>query len=265
MTDTTPSVDAAPAATSAPTKSTDAAKVIDTAGGQAYVYRGEGSGFRQVLAWNVGKWISRVLATLLFGLQTRGIKNIPRTGPVLLVTNHQSFLDPWLIGVPVPRQVHYMARDTLFKGGFLGFLLELLNAFPIKRGRADLTAIRLATDRLQDGYMVNLFPEGTRTEDGTIGPIAPGVSLILRRCKVPVTVVPLVFDGALEAWGRQRKLPRVWPVRLQVGAPLSGETLKALPADELGQLLREKLVGLQELMGSPHAAASRARLQREHE
>src|ERR1035438_5296497 len=98
-----------------------------------------------------------------------------------------------------------MARDSLFKGGVLSYLLELWNAFPVKRGSADLTAIRMAVERLDSGHMVNIFPEGTRSEDGSIGNVASGFSLILRRCKAEVALVPVLIDGAYGAWPRKAK------------------------------------------------------------
>src|ERR1043166_2315780 len=142
-----------------------------------YVFRGEGTGAWPGFSWMMGRLISRILSMLLFRLHVRGQARLPRSGGVLLVTNHQSFLDPWLIGIAPGRQVHYMARDTLFRGGFLQYLGELWNAFPVKRGAADLGAIRTAVERLDKGFMMNIFPEGTRTEDGSIGAIAPGMVL----------------------------------------------------------------------------------------
>ena len=82
------------------------------------------------------------LAILFFGVRIYGRENIPRKGPALLLTNHQSFLDPWLIGIALYRQIHFVARESLFRGGFVQYVLERTNAFPIKRGRADASAMR---------------------------------------------------------------------------------------------------------------------------
>jgi 1-acyl-sn-glycerol-3-phosphate acyltransferase len=188
---------------------------------------------------------------------------MPKTGGVLMVTNHQSFLDPWLIGIAPPRQVHYMARDTLFKGGFLQWLAETLNAFPVKRGSADLGAIRAAVERLDKGFVVNIFPEGTRSEDGTIGPIAAGVSLILNRAKTPVPIVPTVVDGAFDAWPRKAKFPRPGKVRIIYGKAIMPEEWKAWSAEELARRIRRELVKLQEEVGSRHAGDSKKRVEAE--
>jgi 1-acyl-sn-glycerol-3-phosphate acyltransferase len=179
-----------------------------------------------------------------------------------MVTNHQSFLDPWLIGIAPSRQVHYMARDTLFKGGFLHWLMELWNAFPVKRGAADLGAIRMAVDLLDKGYMVNIFPEGTRSEDGSIGQLAPGMSLILNRCKSDVAILPVVIDGAYEAWPRDKKMPRFLGGRIRIchGTPIPATTWRTWSPDEIATNVRRAMVTLQSQMASPHAPESACRL-----
>jgi 1-acyl-sn-glycerol-3-phosphate acyltransferase len=226
-----------------------------------YKFRGEGSGLFQKFLWNAGALLSKIISMLMFRLHVRGQATIPKSGGVLLATNHQSFLDPWLIGIAPPRQVHYMARDTLFKGGFLHWLMETLNAFPVKRGTADLGAIRAAVERLDKGFMVNVFPEGTRSEDGTIGPVAAGFSLILNRAKTPVPIVPVLIDGAFDAWPRKAKFPRPGRVRITYGRPIPPEEWRLLSADDLARRIRRELVQLQEEMGSRYATASRQRLE----
>jgi 1-acyl-sn-glycerol-3-phosphate acyltransferase len=235
-----------------------------------YVYRGEGTSSFQRLSWNLGRLISRILSVLFFKLHVSGQMNIPKSGGVLMVTNHQSFLDPWLVGIAPSRQIHYMARDTLFNktggiGGFLHYLLELWNAFPVKRGSADLTSIRTAVERLNSGYLLNIYPEGTRSEDGTIGPIAPGLSLILNRCKgePPPVVLPTIIDGAFEAWPRKAKFPRVMggsTIRIHHGKPIPASEWKGMSAEELARRIRWELVKLQFEVGSAHAEKSRARV-----
>jgi len=198
---------------------------------------------------------------LLFRLHVRGQTGLPSTGGVLLVTNHQSFLDPWLIGLASNRQVHYMARDTLFRGGFLQYLGELLNAFPVKRGKADLWAIRTAVERLNKGYMVNIFPEGTRSPDGIIGPIAPGMVLILNRCKADIPIVPVVIDGAFESWPRTAKFPRPHAIRIIYGHPILATTWRQWSAEELATQVRHEMIKLQTELGSAHAEASQRKLE----
>jgi 1-acyl-sn-glycerol-3-phosphate acyltransferase len=213
----------------------------------------------QAFSWKLGRFISRMLSMLLFRLRARGQAGLPKSGGVLLVSNHQSFLDPWLVGIAPSRQVHYMARDTLFRGGFLQFLGEIWNAFPVKRGSADLGAIRTAVERLDKGFMVNIFPEGTRSEDGSIGAIAPGMILILNRCKTAVPIVPVVIDGAYAAWPRSAKFPRPHQIRIVYGRPIPASEWRQWGADELATRVRGELVRLQWELHSEYAAESQRR------
>ncbi len=222
-----------------------------------FVYRGEGSGWMQVFLWTLGRIFLQFFSILCFHIRVAGRENVPATGAALLVTNHQSMLDPWMIGIGLKRQIHFMARETLFKGGLGQYIFETTNAFPVRRGRADSSAVREAIHRLQRGFLVNLFPEATRTMDGTIGPIAAGVAIIVHRAKVPV--IPVVIDGAFEAWPRDRKFFRYSGIRLRYGKPIPYIELADLSADEISVRIRREMIELQKKLKSTHATASEQR------
>ncbi len=224
-----------------------------------YVYRGEGTGWFQLLLWSSFRILLQFFAIIFFGVRIYGREHIPRKGAALLLTNHQSFLDPWLIGIALYRQIHFVARESLFRGGFVQYVLERTNAFPIKRGRADASAMRESLNRLAQGHLLNLFPEATRSKDGSIGSVGSAVSVIIRRANVPV--VPIVIDGAFEAWSRNRILPKCSPIRVIYGKPIRAEQLSGLSPDEMAVLIRQELIALQEKLNSPHAARSRAQLE----
>lgn len=165
----------------------------------------------------------RILAQPLFCAILRyrayGRENIPRHGGVLIVSNHQSYMDPMLIGVGLQRQIHIMARKSLFyKSIFFRWFIESLNAFPLNEGGRDSGALREAIRRLTSGNVVLVFPEGTRTWDGSIGELHSGIGLIAQRSGSPV--VPAVIHGAYEAWPRTRKLFRFKPIQVVFGTPL---------------------------------------------
>ena len=173
---------------------------------------------------------------IFFSLRVYGRENIPGRGGVLIASNHQSFLDPILIGVGLKRQIHYMARRSLFKNVFFRWFIKSVNAFPVKREGVDVGAIREAMALLRRGETVLLFPEGTRTWDGTIGPIERGFGMIARRAGVPL--VPAVIDGAFEAWPRTRRIFRFAPISVIFGKPLESkeEALSEAVARSLAQL-----------------------------
>ena len=131
----------------------------------------------------------------------------------MLVSNHQSFLDPVFCGIPLKRPLYFLARDTLFrplvfcrrrKRGFFGWLISSVNTIPVRRGKADLSAVKTIIGKLKEGSGVCLFPEATRTKDGKIAPFKPGFGLLCRRGKA--AVVPVVIDGAFECWPRHKKI-----------------------------------------------------------
>ncbi len=166
----------------------------------------------------------RILAQLalpaFWRYRSFGRKNVPRRGGVLIACNHQSYVDPVLIGVGLNRQIHIMARRSLFhKYVLFRWLISSLNAFPLNDSGIDVGAIKEAIRRLKRGNIVLMFPEGSRTRDGSIGEIHPGIAMMAKRSGSPV--VPAVIDGAFEAWPRTGKLFRFGPaVRVAFGRPI---------------------------------------------
>jgi len=173
-----------------------------------------------------------------------GVRNVPTRGGVLLVCNHQSFFDPVLATLALPRECAYMARDSLFRTRVFRALIEALNAFPIKRGTADLGAIRETLRRLKAGALITAFPEGTRTQDGSIGPLLPGIILVARRANVPI--VPAVILGAYEAWPRGRRFPRLGRIRVAYGRPIDPQGLRGQSDEACVALVRAQIVALKE-------------------
>ena len=188
--------------------------------------------------------ICRGIANLLFIALCRGRvfgrRHVPRTGGTLLVCNHQSFFDPILATMSLPRECHYMARDTLFRQPLFRKLIESLNAFPVKRGTADVGAIKETLRRLKKGLLVNVYPEATRTQDGRVRPMQSGVVLIARKAGVPL--VPGMILGAYEIWPRQAKLPKPGPVIVAYGPPLYPEQMRDLSDEECINVVRGRII-----------------------
>ena len=153
------------------------------------------------------------------GLRVFGRENIPRTGGAIIASNHQSFLDPVVLGAAADRELRYLARRSLFTNPAFGALIRFLGALELGRDGVDSPGVRAMVDALKNGDLVVMFPEGTRSVDGEIGRIKSGVGLIARRACVPV--VPTALDGLYKAWPRTRKFPRVrGPVRVAFGEPI---------------------------------------------
>lgn len=176
------------------------------------------------LVYRIGRVICRPFCDRYFDLKVYGERHVPSRGGVLIVSNHQSYLDPVLLGSKLRRPLSFLAKSELFEIPYFGWLIRNLNAFPVRQGEGDVGAVRETIRRLREGHALILFPEGTRSPDGTLQPIQSGVGLIIRRAGVPV--VPAVIDGSFAAWPRDRKLFRSHPVRVMYGPAMDLKDLK---------------------------------------
>lgn len=191
-------------------------------------------------AWYGGmRLVVGAIALPYFRLRCSGREHLPKAGGCLLLANHQSHLDPPLTGLVVPRQISYVARETLFRNPILGALLRSLNAVPIDRDGLGLSGLKETMRRLKRGEIVLLFPEGTRTHDGEVGALRPGFSALVQRCGVPI--VPVGIDGAFQAWPRSAKFPHPGRVQIAIGAPIPIEQTRDLDDRALVQLVEERL------------------------
>ncbi len=168
------------------------------------------------------KALTRWLARLCFRIEARGAEHMPRTGPVLVVTNHSSLLDPPLVGAMTPRPLHYMAKAELFRIPLFGRLLQALNARPVRRGAADPKALREALRILEGGGGLLVFPEATRGPEGMLREARPGAGMLAVLSGAPV--VPGYISGTGRAWPRGRMFPRPAKVRVHFGQPLRFES-----------------------------------------
>jgi len=167
-----------------------------------------------------------------------GIHNLPRTGGVLIASNHQSFLDIPLLSSTTRRHIAFVARDSLAETRWLAFIMSECRALLIKRGKPDRKALRQMVAHLEAGDAVSLFPEGTRTRDGRVQPFRKGALLAARMAKVPI--VPAGIRGAFEAWPRTASRPRIARVAVRFGAPIDSAAPDAL---EQVQRAVEAMVG----------------------
>jgi 1-acyl-sn-glycerol-3-phosphate acyltransferase len=172
------------------------------------------------------------------GWRATGRHNVPETGGLLLVANHLSFLDVFMIGIPLRRPLNYVARSTLFVPG-LSFLIRSVGGFPIQREGIGASGLKETLRRLRDGGVVTLFPEGTRSKDGNLGPLKTGIAVLVSRAGVPV--VPAGIAGTFEAWPRSRLLPRPHPIRLHYGPPILPSEIEGLKPEGVTALIRERL------------------------
>lgn len=178
---------------------------------------------------NWSYWLGRIFFRGLFAICFRwrvyGADHVPRKGGVILASNHASYLDPPLVGAGLPRDLHYLARESLFRFPVMGALLRSWNSVPVDRSGGGAAGLRMILDRLLEGGGIILFPEGTRTVDGQLQPARSGIGLTVVKSTAPV--VPVRVLGTFEAYGRRHKIPRFRRVSVVYGRPMSFKTLRA--------------------------------------
>src|SRR4051794_6194860 len=166
-------------------------------------------------------WLMRALlqpfAHLYWRLSRIGREHIPESGPVIFVANHRSFIDPWIVGLTCRRPVYYVAKQELFHNNLLGWFLNALGAFPVRRGEADADMVETAKAILRRGDPVLIFPEGTRARPGALGKPKRGVGRLALETGAPVVPVAIIGTEAI----RKGILIRPHKVRVRIGAPLS--------------------------------------------
>lgn len=179
------------------------------------------------------KWIyrtvratARIIGVTCFDLRSLGAEHLDFPGAALLLSTHQSTLDPVLIGIMKSSELSYLARKTLFKSRLFGALIRALNAIEIDRESGGLSGLKETLKRLKLGEKVLMFPEGTRTSTGYPAELKPGFLSLARRGAVPL--VPMAVTGAFQALRRGSRIPHYWPLCVAVGPPLSVAEVAAM-------------------------------------
>ena len=170
------------------------------------------------------RFLSRTSFSMYFRGRAFDADRVPCSGGVLIVSNHQSYFDPVAVGQALPREISFMARDTLFRNPIFGRMIRALNAFPVRRGAADVGAVKEILRRLKDGWAVVIFPEATRSPDGRLGEINPNSLAIAKRANVPI--VPTIVDGAFEAWPRSQRFPSPKPFYVWYAEPITADEVR---------------------------------------
>ena len=183
------------------------------------------------LLYRFAYWVTRVIATVLFRAKIEGREHTPQKGGALICSNHQSYLDPFFVGMAFDRSVCFVARRTLFDNSILSKMMQWFDTISLDRDGLGLSGLKAILRRTKAGELILMFPEGTRTMDGSVGTIQPGFSLIARRTKVPI--VPVAVDGAYEALPRNRKMIRLAKVAVCVGDPIDNQLAESLSEAEL--------------------------------
>lgn len=150
-----------------------------------------------MLFYKAVKGIARVLFSLVYRIEIEGKEHLPERGKAIVSPNHFSMMDPIIIGAFLPRKVNFMAKEELFSNKLFALILNKLGVFPVKRGGADIGAIRTALRILNNGDIFCIFPEGTRSKTGEILKAKPGAAMIAIRARSPIIPIAIIGDYKL--------------------------------------------------------------------
>lgn len=192
----------------------------------------------QLVWYNLIRQVALMTFTICGGLRAGGRGHFPASGGVLLVSNHLSYLDVFVLGIPVKRPLNYVARSTLFFPP-LGTLIRSVGGFPIQRDGMGASGLKETLRRLRNGGVVILFPEGTRSPDGRLQELKSGISVLAARARVPI--LPAAVAGTFEGWPRGRMFPHPHPIRVEYGAPIQPEELVGLRTEAITALIHDRI------------------------
>lgn len=179
--------------------------------------------------YRLGHLFFRAVFSVFFPTRFLHREHVPRLGPVILASNHTSYLDPPLVGAGLPRQVCALGKQSLFRLPIVGAVLRNWRVVPVDRDGGGATGLKAILERLHSDHAILLFPEGTRSDDGALLPARSGIGLTVLKSTAPV--VPVRIAGAFEAWGRRALFPRPRRLTVTYGTPLDFAALRAEAAD----------------------------------
>lgn len=163
--------------------------------------------------YEVIKWLIRTYGKLAFRVTITGLEHLPAEGAVIVASNHVTGWDPPLLGVLLPRPIHYMAKEELFRNKLFGAVLRALGAFPVKRGATDIGSVKQALKLLREGKVFGIFVEGTRSRSGELQEAKGGAAMFALKTKAPV--VPSHITAGPKGWRRR--------IEIQLGPPIEAD------------------------------------------
>ena len=180
---------------------------------------------------------------IFYGARFYGANNLPESGSVILIANHQSHFDPPLLAAGLRRRLNFLARKSLFKFKPFAWLIDMLDAIPLDKEGIGFAGIMESLKRLKNGEIVLIMPEGERTWDGKIAPFLQGSLVLAQRTKS--TILPAAISGCFEAFPRTHKFPFLWgKIRVVYGKPIPYEEIAHLAEEELRHLCETKVAEL---------------------
>jgi len=200
---------------------------------------------KQSIRYTFVMTIIRLIFKIFYHLRVYGREHYLKGGAIL-APNHVSYLDPPIVAAASPKEIHFLARKTLFRS-FFGRFIAALNSHPVQGHASNIKAIKTICVLLKKGYKVLLFPEGTRSKDNVLGEIKPGIGMLISRSET--AIIPVYVHGTFHIWDRSRKWPRLFGRTAVVfGSPIYWEDYRDIGKKEAQNLIALRLTrALEEL------------------
>lgn len=179
------------------------------------------------MLYELSRFIYHLIFILYFRWKVYGRENIPTGGGGIIAVNHASFLDPALVGVPVPGQIFYVAKKELFAKPLVGWYLRKVNGIPLERGTPSVSILKKLIRLISNGHLVLMFPEGTRSLDGSLGKGQMGIGLLAAKARA--TIYPCFIAGSRESMPKGAKFFRPSKIRIIFGKPVRYDDLYDAP------------------------------------
>jgi len=185
------------------------------------------------------RWFFRILFLVFYRIRIHGLENYPSSDRLLICSNHQSNLDPLVVGAVCPRPINYLGKETLFRPAPFGWFLRWNDVIPIDRSGSGIGGMKETLRRLKNDEAVLIFPEGSRSLDGEMQPLKQGFCSLTRRASA--LLVPIGVEGTYDALPPSRKAPRWGRIHVVVGPQIEPEDYESLDNDQLTQLLEQRI------------------------
>jgi len=194
----------------------------------------------KTVIYSIGKAVGWMYFRLFCGVKMLGRENFPKDEHFIVMANHICALDPVLLGVAYSgSEIHFMAKDSLFRNPLMKWVAEKVHAIPVRRGETDMAAMRSAMQVLREEKVLGIFPEGTRHRDGKMGEIQTGIAVLA--LKQNVSLIPVGISGHYRPFGK---------LKISVGRPIDLDDLRALrpDAETMAQVVERIREGIQKQM-----------------
>jgi len=220
--------------------------------------------FRESVAPRLGRIVVSPYFALAHRLRWAGAQNVPRTGPVILAANHQSYFDPVMLSLAAERRIRFIGARRFFRMPVLGPLIRFFGAVPVEQEEPGHRSLGRLLDALDAGEPCGIFPEGGRTSDGGLCRPYDGVGMLALRSGAPV--VPITIAGAYRVWPLGRPLPRPGRMSLVIGEPVrfGGRSTRARRREVTHEIMLRIADGFRLSCGPRRARQERRRIERLH-